>query len=85
MHDKRINEAAGERKRFSSAILSPWARKSPKSSEVRQADRAAFMDRDLFATASVQVWADGTEELIAMTDGYRESSGAWTGLPTCPG
>lgn len=34
VNDKRIDEATGERKRFSSAILPPWARKSPKISEV---------------------------------------------------
>jgi putative transposase len=32
--DKRVDEATGERKRFSSAILPPWARKSPKIAEV---------------------------------------------------
>lgn len=34
INDKRVDEATGERKRFSSAILPPWARKSPKISEV---------------------------------------------------
>ncbi|WP_329536730.1 IS256 family transposase (plasmid) [Streptomyces sp. NBC_01450] len=143
VNDKRIDEASGERKRFSSAILPPWARKSPKISEVLpllylhglssgdfvpaleqflgssaglspatvtrlnvqwQADHRAFMDRDLSSTDYVYVWADGvhlrirleeakaavlvlmgvradgTKELIAMTDGYRESSEAWAGL-----
>ncbi len=93
INDKRINEATGERKRFSSAILPPWCRKSPKISE-----------RDLSATDYVYVWADGihlrirleeakaavlvvmgvcadgTKELIAMTDGYRESAESWAGL-----
>jgi putative transposase len=32
--DRRVDEATGERKRFSSAILPPWARKTPKISEV---------------------------------------------------
>jgi putative transposase len=32
--DKRIDPVTGERRRFSSAILSPWARKSPKVAEV---------------------------------------------------
>ncbi|MET9888114.1 IS256 family transposase [Streptomyces sp. NPDC006430] len=145
VNDKRVDEATGERKRFSSAILPPWCRKSPKISEVLpllylhglssgdfvpaleqflgssaslspatvirlttqwQADHKAFMDRDLSATdyVYVYVWADGvhlrirleeakaavlvvvgvradgTKELIAMTDGYRESSEAWAGL-----
>jgi transposase-like protein len=34
VNDKRVDETTGERKRFSSAILPPWARKSPKISEV---------------------------------------------------
>lgn len=29
VNDKRVDEATGERKRFSSAILPPWCRKSP--------------------------------------------------------
>ncbi|KUN81100.1 hypothetical protein AQJ66_24330 [Streptomyces bungoensis] len=33
-NDKRVDETTGERERFSSAILPPWARKSPKISEV---------------------------------------------------
>jgi len=33
-NDKRIDEESGERKRFSSAILPAWARKSPKVAEV---------------------------------------------------
>ncbi|WP_327360999.1 IS256 family transposase [Streptomyces sp. NBC_01296] len=143
VNDKRVDETTGERRRFPSAILPPWARKSPKISEVLpllylhglssgdfvpaleqflgssaglspatitrltaqwQADHKAFMDRDLSATDYVYVWADGvhlrirleeakaavlvmvgvradgTKELIAMTDGYRESSEAWAGL-----
>ncbi|MGW2932789.1 IS256 family transposase [Streptomyces sp. NPDC001156] len=34
VNDRRIDEATGERKRFSSKILPPWCRKSPKVSEV---------------------------------------------------
>ncbi|WP_327318860.1 transposase [Streptomyces sp. NBC_01235] len=34
VNDKRVDETTGERKRFSSAILPPWCRKSPKVSEV---------------------------------------------------
>ncbi|MEU9223512.1 IS256 family transposase [Streptomyces massasporeus] len=143
VNDKCVDEATGERKRFSSAILPPWARKSPKISEVLpllylhglssgdfvpaleqflgssaglspatitrlnaqwQADHKALMDRDLSATDYIYVWADGvhlrlrleeakaavlvmvgvradgTKELIAMIDGYRESSEAWAAL-----
>ena len=34
VNDKRVEEATGERVRFSSAILPPWCRKSPKVAEV---------------------------------------------------
>ncbi len=34
VNDKRIDPATGERQRFSSAILPPWARKTPKVTEV---------------------------------------------------
>ncbi|MGW7045114.1 IS256 family transposase [Streptomyces avermitilis] len=136
VNDMRVDEATGERKRFSSAILPPWCRKSPKISEVLpllylhglssgdfvpaleqflgnsarlspatvtrltqqwQADHAAFMDRDLAEVDYVYVWADGihlnvrleeakacvlvlvgvraegSKELVALKDGYRES------------
>lgn len=143
VNDRRLDEGTGERKRFSSAILPPWCRKSPKISEVLpllylhglssgdfvpaleqflgstaglspatvtrltqqwQADHAAFGERDLSATDYVYVWADGihlrirldqakaavlvlmgvradgAKELIAMADGYRESSESWASL-----
>ncbi|MFF7238182.1 IS256 family transposase [Streptomyces collinus] len=34
VNDRRVDETTGERKRFSSKILAPWCRKSPKISEV---------------------------------------------------
>jgi putative transposase len=34
VNDRRIDESTGERKRFSSKILPPWCRKSPKVGEV---------------------------------------------------
>jgi putative transposase len=34
VNDRRVDAAAGERMRFSSKILPPWCRKSPKVSEV---------------------------------------------------
>lgn len=143
VNDKRVDEATGERKRFSSGILPPWCRKSPKIAEVLpllylhglssgdfvpameqflgssaglspatvtrlttqwQADHAAFQDRDLSGTDYVYVWVDGihlrirldeakaavlvvigvrtdgTKELVAMADGYRESAESWASL-----
>ncbi|MER7835334.1 IS256 family transposase [Streptomyces sp. NPDC096040] len=143
VNDKRVDAETGERKRFSSAILPPWCRKSPKISEVLpllylhglssgdfvpaleqflgsaaglsaatvtrltaqwQADHAAFMDRDLAEVDYVYVWADGihlnvrleeakacvlvlvgvradgSKELVALKDGYRESAESWADL-----
>src|SRR5882757_6465687 len=34
VNDKRVDEATGQRRRFSSAILPAWCRKSPKITEV---------------------------------------------------
>jgi transposase-like protein len=34
VNDRRVDEVTGQRKRFSSKILPPWARKSPKIAEV---------------------------------------------------
>ncbi|MGH3630363.1 MAG: IS256 family transposase, partial [Sciscionella sp.] len=143
VNDKRADPGTGERRRFSSAILPPWARKTPKISEVLpllylhglstgdfvpaleqflgstaglsaatvtrlttqwQDDHAAFQQRDLSKVDYVYVWADGvhlrirlgegkacvlvlvgvradgTKELIAMDEGYRESGESWAGL-----
>ncbi|MFK0160907.1 IS256 family transposase [Streptomyces sp. NPDC090493] len=143
VNDKRVDETTGERKRFSSAILPPWCRKSPKVSEVLPllylhglssgdfvpaleqflgsaaglsaatvtrltqqwlADHAAFMNRDLSQADYVYVWADGihlnirleeakacvlvlvgvrtdgSKELVALSDGYRESGESWADL-----
>jgi putative transposase len=143
VNDKRVDEAAGERKRFTSAILPPWCRKSPKINEVlpllylhglssqdfapalaqffgsgaglsaavvtrlttQWQDKArAFAHRDLSGVDYVYVWADGvhlnvrleeeklcllvmigvrvdgTKELIALAEGYRESTGSWADL-----
>jgi transposase-like protein len=143
VNDKRTDPATGERKRFSSAILPPWARKTPKVTEVLpllylhglssgdfvpalgqflgsaaglsgpvitkltetwQAEQRAFAARDLSGVDYVYLWADGIhvnirleehrlcllvmigvradgrKELIAMADGYRESSESWADL-----
>src|SRR5690625_635752 len=143
VNDKRIDEATGERKRFSSAILPAWARKSAQVSEVLpilylhglstsdfapaleqflgtghglsattiarlttqwQAEARSFNERSLADTDYVYVWvdgihlkvrleqdkvcllvmigvrADGTKELIALADGFRESNESWADL-----
>jgi transposase-like protein len=143
VNDKRIDPQTGERRRFSSAILPPWARKTPKISEVLpllylhglssgdfvpalgqflgstaglsapvitklteqwKSDQRAFAARDLSGVDYVYLWADGIhvnirleehklcllvmigvradgrKELIALTDGYRESTESWADL-----
>ncbi|MFI0716465.1 IS256 family transposase [Streptomyces inhibens] len=143
VNDKRVDGATSELQRFSSAILPPWCRKSPKISEVLplldlhglstgdlvpaleqflgsaaglspatitrlttqwQADHSAFMERDLSEVDYVYmladgihlnvrleeakacvlllvgVRADGSKELVALKDGYRESAESWADL-----
>jgi putative transposase len=143
VNDKRTDPATGGRKRFSSAILPPWARKTPQVTEVLpllylhglssgdfvpalsqflgtsaglsapvitklteqwKGEARAFMQRDLSGTGYVYVWADGIhvnirleearlcllvmigvridgrKELIALADGYRESTESWSDL-----
>lgn len=142
VNDKRVDET-GERCRFRSSILPPWARKSPKVAEVLplmylhgmstgdfapalagffgsgaglsasvitrlttqwQSEQRAFAERDLRDRDFVYVWADGvhfnvrldedrlcclvivgvradgTKELVAIADGYRESTESWADL-----
>jgi putative transposase len=144
VNDRRVDETTGERKRFSSAILPPYMRRSPKVSEVLpllylhglssgdfapaleeffgtraglspasitrlseqwQREREAFEKRDLSGVDYVYVWVDGihtkvrlgtddrlcclvmmgvrldgTKELVAVRDGYRESEESWACL-----
>ena len=143
VNDKRVDEATGERRRFSSAILPAWARKSPQVADVLpllylhglssgdfapaleqfcgsaaglsaatitrltgqwQDEADAFGKRSLRDVDYVYVWvdgihvkvrleqdkicllvmigvrADGHKELIALADGFRESSESWADL-----
>ncbi|QKG20076.1 IS256 family transposase [Actinomadura verrucosospora] len=143
VNDKRVDPETGERRRFSSAILPPWCRKTPKVSEVLpllylhglstgdfvpalgqflgssaglsgpvitklteqwKHEQRAFAARDLREVDFVYLWADGIhvnirleehklcllvmigvradgrKELIALADGYRESTESWADL-----
>jgi putative transposase len=143
VNDKRVDAETGERKRFSSAILPAWSRKSPRVAEVLpllylhglstsdfapaleqflgsgaglsaatitrlisqwQDDAAAFHQRCLAEVDYVYCWvdgihlkvrlaqdkvcllvmigvrADGHKELIALSDGFRESTESWADL-----
>jgi transposase-like protein len=143
VNDRRVDPDTGERKRFRSSIVPPWARKSPKVAEVLpllylhglstgdfapalteffgsqaglspsvitrlttqwQDEHRAFMARSLADRDYVYVWVDGvhfnvrlaqdrlcclvivgvrldgTKELVAIADGYRESTDSWADL-----
>ena len=138
--DRRMDEVTGEKMRFRSSILPPWARKSPKVAEVLplmylhgmssgdfapaleeffgsaaglsasvitrlttdwQRERDQFAHRSLKDVDYVYLWADGihfnvrleearlcvlvivgvradgTKELVSITDGHRESTESW--------
>jgi transposase-like protein len=140
VNDKRVDEATGERCRFRSSIVPPWARKSPKVAEVLplmylhgmssgdfapalreffgssaglsasvvtrltttwQEEQKRFQARSLAEVDYVYVWvdgvhfnvrldesrlcalvvvgvrADGTKELVSISDGERESTESW--------
>ncbi len=143
VNDRRVDQATGQRRRFASAILPAWARKSPQVAEVLpllylhglstgdfvpaleqfcgsaaglsaatitrltsqwQDEANAFGNRSLADVDYVYVWvdgihlkvrldqdkicllvmigvrADGHKELIALSDGFRESSESWADL-----
>jgi transposase-like protein len=143
VNDRRTDEATGERRRFASAILPAWARKSPQVAEVLpllylhglssgdfvpaleqflgsaaglsastvtrlttqwQDEAEAFNKRPLTESDYVYCWvdgihlkvrldqdkvcllvilgvrADGTKELVALADGFRESAESWADL-----
>ena len=143
VNDRRTDAETGQRARFSSAILPPWCRKTPKITEVLpllylhglstgdfvpalgqflgssaglsapvisrltetwKAEQRTFSARDLSGVDYVYLWvdgihvnirleehklcllvmigvrADGRKELVALTDGYRESTESWADL-----
>ena len=143
INDKRVDEDSGQRHKFTSSIIAPWCRKSPKVSEVLplmylhgmssgdfgpalgeffgsdaglsaavitrltkswQEERERFAKRSLADVDFVYCWADGvhfnvrleedrlcclvivgvradgTKQLVAIADGYRESTGSWEDL-----
>jgi putative transposase len=143
VNDRRVDELTGERCKFTSSIIAPWCRKSPKVSEVLplmylhgmssgdfapalgeffgsaaglspsvitrltkswQEERERFSTRSLAEVDYVYCWADGvhfnvrleeerlcclvivgvradgTKELVAIADGYRESTDSWADL-----
>ncbi len=66
VNDRRIDEESGERMRFSSRILPPWCRKSPKISEVLPLLYLHGLSSGDFVPALEQ-FLDGTAGLSAAT------------------
>jgi len=59
VNDRRVDPDTGERARFRSAILAPWARKSPKVSEVLPLMYLHGMSSGDFAPALVEFFGTG--------------------------
>jgi hypothetical protein len=60
VNDKRTDPATGERKRFASAILAAWARKSPRVAEVLPLLYLHGLSSSDFGPALTQSWAPVT-------------------------
>jgi len=143
VNDRRVDPDTGQRARFTSVVLPPWCRKTPKLTEVLpllylhglssgdfgpalgqflgssaglsasvitkltetwKTEQRAFAARDLSGVDYVYLWADGIhvnirleehklcllvligvradgrKELVALADGYRESTESWADL-----
>jgi hypothetical protein len=83
LSNRHADDETGERKRFSSKILAPWCRKSPKISEVlpllnlhglSSGDFVPALEQFLSGTGVLGVRLDGTKELIALAEEQREST-----------
>jgi transposase-like protein len=68
VNDKRTDPGTGERKRFSSAILPPWARKITKLTEQWKAGQRAFAARDLSGVDYIYLQADGIHVNIRLEE-----------------
>jgi transposase-like protein len=84
VNDRRVDEATGERKRFSSKILAPWCRKSPKISEVLPLLYLHGLSSGDFVPVLEQ-FLGGTAGLSAATVTRLTSSGATTTPPSRTG
>jgi putative transposase len=59
VNDRRVDEDTGERRRFSSSIIAPWCRKSPKVSEVLPLMYLHGMSSGDFAPALTEFFGSG--------------------------
>jgi putative transposase len=86
VNDKRVDEATGERRRFASAILPPWCRKSPKVNEVLPLLYLHGLSSNDFGPALEQFFAARSRDGELDLDLGRLSAGEVTGfvLAECP-
>jgi transposase-like protein len=78
VNDKRTDPETGERKRFSSAILPPWARKTPQVSEVLPLLYLHGLSSGDFVPALgqyVYLWVDGIHLGIRLGEGQAVPAG----------
>jgi len=59
VNDRRVDETTGQRRRFSSSIIAPWCRKSPKVSEVLPLMYLHGMSSGHFAPALSEFFGSG--------------------------
>lgn len=76
VNDRRV--VNGERAKLTSRILPPYMRRSPKVAEIHLSIR--IEEYGLRMLVIVGVRPDGTKELIAVEDGYRESTDSWSAV-----
>src|SRR5271167_1344352 len=74
VNDRRCDEQ-GQRRRFTSRILPPYMRRSPKVAEVLPLE-----DDRLCTLVMIGARPNGEKELLAVEDGYRESAESWKTL-----
>ena len=80
VNDRRVDPDTGQRRRFCSAILPPWVRKTPKRHRRSQGAAAVVPAWPVLGRLRAGVRADGRKELVALADGYRESVESWANL-----
>jgi putative transposase len=81
VNDKRIDEASGERKRFGSAILPAWSRKSPRVAEVLPLLYLHGLSSSDFAPALEQFLGSGAglsaKTITRLTEQWQDEAAAF--------
>ena len=92
VNDKRIDEVTGERRRFSSAILPAWSRKSPRVAEVlpllylhglSSSDFGPALEQFLGSDQGLSPPRSPGSPRSGKTKPSRSAPGRWPGRTTC--